>query len=93
MIALTSSTTFTRHPDLVCTDMDGDTVMMSIERGEYFGIGGVGPKVWALLAQPASIAQLTEAICDEYEVDPSTCEVDLQMFLDELLKRGLVSTA
>jgi len=33
-------TVFVRNPDLIAADMDGDTVMMSIECGEYYGIGG-----------------------------------------------------
>lgn len=31
---------FVRNPDLIATDMYGDTLMMSIEYGEYYGFGG-----------------------------------------------------
>ena len=91
MLTLTPETTFTRTLDLIATDMDGDTLMMSIERGEYFGIGGVGSRVWELLAQPVSIAQLTEAICAKYDVDAATCQADMDKFAHELLQNGLVS--
>lgn len=80
-----------RSPDLIAADMDGDTVMMSIERGAYFGISGVGPRVWDLLGQPVSVAQLTRTICAEYKVDTETCRADLVQFIDALLERGLVS--
>jgi hypothetical protein len=93
MTTLTPDTLLIRNPDLIATDMDGDTVMMSIERGEYFGIGGVGSRVWALLAQPVSIAQITTSICAKYEVDAATCQTDMQKFAQELLQSGLVSRA
>lgn len=91
MPTLTPHTLLTRNPDLIATDMDGDLVMMSIERGEYFGVGGVGPRVWELLAQPASVAQLAETICAEYEVDATTCLPDMEAFAQALLQNGLVT--
>lgn len=91
--ALTRDTAVKRNPQLIAADMDGDTVMMSIESGEYFGLGGVGTRVWDLLAQPHTIAQLTQAICAEYEVDAATCEADIIRFLDELLANGLAVRA
>ena len=91
--ALTRDTSVKRNPQLIAADMDGDTVMMSIESGEYFGLGGVGTRVWDLLAQPHTVAQLTQAICAEYEVDSATCEADIIRFLDELLANGLAVRA
>lgn len=90
MLPLTATTLITRNPDLLASDMDGETVMMSIERGEYYGIGGVGTRVWELLAQPTSIEQLTRTICTEYEVDETSCRADLQRFVEELLRNELV---
>jgi hypothetical protein len=91
MTTFTIDTLLTRNPDLIATDMDGDTVMMSIERGAYYGVAGVGSRVWELLAQPATIAQMAPLICAEFEVDELTCRADLQKFVQDLLTNGLVS--
>ncbi|MBL8482026.1 MAG: lasso peptide biosynthesis PqqD family chaperone [Rhodocyclaceae bacterium] len=82
-----------RNPDLVATDMDGETVMMSVERGEYYGLKGVGSRVWELLAQPASVTDLAQTICAEYAIDEPACRADLADFIDDLLKNGLVRAA
>lgn len=82
--------TYRQHPNLVAAPMDGDLVMMSIERGTYYGIHGVGGRVWELLAQPQTLLQLTQAICGEFEVDPQTCSQDLQVFLEDLSEHGLI---
>lgn len=87
--ALARDAAVTRNPRLVAADMDGDIVMMSIDSGEYFGLGGVGRRVWELLASPISVAQLTQVICTEYDIDASTCEADLSRFLGELLASGV----
>lgn len=84
---------YVRNPDLISTDMDGDTVMMSIARGEYFGLSGVGNRIWALLEQPVAIADLHATICTEFEVDAATCNADLQAFLAQLIENDLIHAA
>ncbi len=91
MSPVPSTTLFTRNPNLVAADIDGDLVMMSIEQGEYFGITGVGSRVWELLAAPTTVANITCVICAEYAVEEATCQADMQTFVEELIQLGLVS--
>lgn len=93
MPPLAPNTSLVRNPDLIATDMDGDTVMMSIERGEYFGIGGVGPRIWELLAQPILVAEIARVIGSEYAVDEAACLADMQAFAEKLIKHDLVAVA
>jgi hypothetical protein len=86
-------THFVRNPDLIATDMDGDTVMMSIERGEYYGVSGVGTRIWELLETPKTVAQIITSICAEFEVDEATCQADAERFIRELMDNGMVLAA
>ena len=36
-----------RHPEIVFVNVDGDVVMMALERESYFGLGGVGSRIGA----------------------------------------------
>lgn len=80
-----------RKPDLIASDMDGDLVMMSIARGEYYGISGVGVRIWALLAEPVTVAEIAATLEREYEIDADTALRDCRQFLGGLLERGLIS--
>jgi hypothetical protein len=82
-----------RDPGMIAAEMDGDLVMMSVERGAYFGIGGVGTRVWELLEEPRSVDQLCAAIVTEYEVDEATCRGDVVAFVQRLLDEKLVKPA
>ena len=93
MADLTPHSLLTRNPDLVAAGMNGDIVMMSIERGLYFGISGVGTRIWELLEQPTRIDALAQAIQAEYDVDEATCQRDLLLFAGELVKHGVVAVA
>ncbi len=89
---LTPNTLLKRDPDLVAAEMDGDLVMMSVHHGEYYGVGGVGPRIWELLEHPVSVEQITTTICSEFEVEPERCREDMNGFALQLLEMGLVKT-
>jgi shikimate kinase len=80
-----------RNPEIVSADMDGETVMMSIEKGEYIGLSGTGPFIWELMKQPISITQIIDAVHHEYEVNNENCKLDVTHFLQEFLEHGLIS--
>jgi hypothetical protein len=90
MTNLTLNTSLTRDPDLVCAEMDGDLVMMSIENGEYYGIGGVGTRIWELLNQPTTIEQLVETITTEFDIQEDRCRDDVLSFSEKLFELGLI---
>lgn len=93
MTELDASTPIIRHPDLVAAEMDGDLVMMSIEKGEYYGVSGVGPRIWELLEAPVTVEQMTTTLCEEFEVDAVSCLRDTLNFVRELRSMGLVREA
>lgn len=82
-----------RDPDLIAAAMDGDLVMMSIERGQYYGLGGVGTRVWEMLENPSSVDQICVAIVEEYDVDEDVCRSDIQTYVEKLLDMGLLQRA
>ena len=90
MSTIEPATLIVRDAEMIAAEMDGDLVMMSIERGEYFGIGGVGTLAWELLEQPTTVDRLVAAVCEEFEVDADTCRADLLGFAEELIALGLV---
>ncbi|MFV9656116.1 PqqD family peptide modification chaperone [Pseudomonas sp. NY15366] len=88
MANLTPSSLLIRSSDLIATEMDGDIVMMHISSGQYFGISGVGPRIWALLERPITLDALIATIVNEYIVDEQTCRNDIQAFMQNLLDQG-----
>ena len=90
MTELDINSRLTRNPELITADMDGDTVMMNIANGKYFGINEVGSRVWELLESPVSVADLCRHIAAEFEVDDSRCRSDLLKLLAEMLEHDVV---
>ena len=84
-----SSDSFRRNPDLIGASIDDELVMMSVEQGQYYGLGGVGPRVWDLIEQPRTFSDLVDQILEEFEVEREVCEKDMLEFLGQMEKLGL----
>lgn len=80
-----------RKPDLMAVDMDGEVVMMDMQSGQYFGLSGIGPHIWATLEHTTSAHTIIDTIRDTFAVDaPHDPEADILAFLDSLLENGLI---
>ena len=68
---------------------DGELVILDLERGEYLALDAIGSALWAGLEQGQTIAQVAEAIADEYDVSLETATADLHELAREFVARGL----
>jgi hypothetical protein len=80
-----------RSNKLVSSNMDGETVMMSIENGEYFGLNPVGSRMWELIENPIEVDALIELLLDEFDVSREQCEIETMEFLNHLLDKKLLT--
>jgi hypothetical protein len=76
--------------DIVASDIDDEKVMMSIEKGQYYGLDPVGSRVWELLENPIRVSDLIDELLSRYDVDRETCERDVMAFLVELHEDGII---
>jgi hypothetical protein len=82
-----------RATDQIACDMGGETVILDLKSGTYYGLDVLGARIWSLIEQPASLLSIRDAIVADYEVDDATCEQDIRMFLKQMHEAGLVEIA
>jgi len=76
--------------DQVSSDVGGEAVILHMQSGVYYGLDPVGARIWSLVQQPKRVADLREAVVDEFDVEPARCESDLIELLQKLLTEGLI---
>ena len=79
-----------RSSELVSTELDQETVLMSINAGAYYGLEGPARSIWEKLETPLTFTQLVDSLVDEYRVSPEICASDVQKFLAEMEQEGLL---
>jgi hypothetical protein len=77
-------------PDQVSSDLAGESVILNLKSGTYFGLNEVGTSIWQLIQEPKAVCDICKAILEEYEVDAQTCEIEVQALLEDLLAAQLV---
>jgi hypothetical protein len=79
-----------RTKDLLSTELDQETILMSIDAGAYYGLEGAARRIWEKLENPTSFSELVDWLVREYRVSRETCASDLQKFLGEIEREGLL---
>jgi len=79
-----------RADHLLSTELDQETVLMSIDAGAYYGLEGTARRIWEKLEKPLTFSQLVGCMVKEYRVSPETCAADVQKFLAEMNREGLL---
>ena len=74
----------------VSADLAGESVILNLKSGVYYGLDPVGATVWGLIQEPKSLSEVRDAVLQEYEVEPERCERDLLALFQELAEEGLV---
>jgi hypothetical protein len=82
--------TVKRADDLVSCDLDGETALMSVEKGMYYGLDPIGSRIWVLLEEARPVADLCALLLEEFEVEPEQCRQDVLAFLHELAEDNLI---
>lgn len=83
-------TTIEKKQDIISSVMDDETVMMSIENSEYYGLNPVGSRIWELLDQPRTVAGICDILVEEYDVPAEECQREVKEFVEKLLEKKLV---
>lgn len=90
MEKLDLSSIIKRKKEIVAADMDGETVMLSIETGKYYNLGVIGGEMWELLENSMKIEDIVNKLIQVYNVSKIKCEEEVLSFMNELLKKELI---
>src|SRR5271165_4047112 len=67
-----------------------ESVILGLKNSVYYGMNPVGASVWKLLQGRRTVAELRDALLDEYDVEKERCEQDLMDLLQKMRAEGLI---
>ena len=81
-------------PEAVITrELDGETILLNLESGIYFGLDKVGTDVWRAILSVGTLGDALDLVQAEYDVEPAVLRGDFLRLVDELLAKGLLQPA
>ena len=79
-----------RHPDAFAGRLDDELVIMSTSSGQYHCLNSTGTDIWDLMSEPRQVRDLAADLTALYEVEAEECASAVNLFLEDLLGRGLL---
>jgi hypothetical protein len=76
--------------DVLIQELNGESVILNVKTGRYFGLDGVGTRMWAVMTTSPSIAVACTNLLEEYEVQEEQLRQDLLEMAENLVANGLV---
>jgi len=78
--------------DVVWRNLQGESVLLDLKSGVYFGLDAVGTRIWTLLQDHSDLQAVLQEMLSEYEVSEETCARDLMNLVSAMAEKGLVQT-
>jgi hypothetical protein len=74
----------------IVSNMGGETVMMSIQKGKYYNLGEVGGTIWENLEEPILINDLITLLILRYDIEYNQCSEQVLSFIEHLFREDLI---
>src|SRR5258706_8582717 len=81
--------TVVANRDHLVAELSGETVILHVEKGVYYGLNKMGTRIRSLIQEPRTIDELVENILNEYEVEREQAERDVIGLVQDLAAKGL----
>jgi Coenzyme PQQ synthesis protein D (PqqD) len=79
-----------QNEDTAFREIEGLAYVINPDTSDLHSFNSVATRIWVLLDGTRTVAQVVDAVVDEFAVDRATAETDVLELLDELLVKGLV---
>ena len=80
----------TISPQAVARQVGNETVILHLGNGTYFGLDPVGARIWQLMGEGKTLAEICEVMLDEYDVSREDVERDALSLAQNLAAQKLI---
>ena len=70
--------------------VDDEIILMHLDEGNFSSLKSTGLRIWNMLDEPKSAAQICSSMCEEFDVDEEVCRAQALEFLNTLKDRQFV---
>jgi hypothetical protein len=74
----------------VSCDLGDEAVVLNLEDGAYYGLNEVAARVWKLVQEPRTVAEIRDSLMEVYEVNIDSCTQDLLILIAQLQEWKLI---
>ena len=88
--SLEMTSSVVRVKEILSAEVEDEVVLMSVEKGLYFGLNPVGARLWDLLDEFVPVQEVCATIVEEFEVTLEQCQEEVLGLLKDMQEEGLI---
>lgn len=90
-IKIHRSTVFSRNDkDFLITEVDGESVMMHVSNGQYWGLNTTSTEIWNYLEANKSLEELIQYMMSIYDVEEESCHAEVGTVVIAMVKNKIL---
>ena len=74
----------------IASDLAGETVILNLKNGTYYGLNDIGVFIWNMLQEPCPVSTICDAVQEAYDVERAQAEQDIIYLLQDLAAEELI---
>ena len=90
MSKITAQSKIILNQELLQSEIDGETIMMSIDNGKYYGLNTVASRIWEIIKEEPIFSELIKKLTSEYNIEEEQCNTETIEFLKNLVENKLI---
>ena len=75
---------------MVHETIDGEVILIQLDTGSYYSLGGSGAELWSLLGGRLAPEEVVAAMRDRFDAPPGVVESAVERLTEELVAEGLL---
>lgn len=87
---LTLKSTVSISESQASSELLGETVILELQSGVYYGLNETGSLIWGLLQSNKTLVEIQESILAEYDIEPEACANYIIKLVGKLAAKGLL---
>ncbi|MDV7141322.1 PqqD family protein [Tropicimonas sp. TH_r6] len=82
---------YSTSSEAMSSTLGGETILLHLASGTYFGMDAVGTLVWKLLGEELTPKEICARVTEEFENVPDQVSDDILAFLEQLAAQDLIA--
>ena len=79
-----------RDQNVLSSSVEGQVVLLNLEKGSYYTLDAVGADIWQMLDKPVVVGKIIAKLLQDYDATPEQIENDVLELLTDLGREGLI---
>ncbi len=89
-LELKADSLISAHPEQLSSDLDGETILLQMSSGLYYGLNEMGAAIWEMIQSPMTFQDIQSKLLDAYEVSAEVCQQEVEKLLTDLHAADLI---